>query len=231
LESVAGKVVDKDTAIIVTENLKREGYFGGLKKTDWSTSLYPDINYSENINGGNPDKPLVLGALEFIGDPELIKKEGVITTLNMRVNNRTTFDAGKYLQTNLHGSYSYSPKHNNGFSNATLVSCFTDKITSKNSIDICASRSIQNKEISENRNSELSVYFGNLNFYETIGFSESIFGIIHVNTADYSQEQIVLSWDTIRKKNLFSAIRFRIGDTVTDQTALKYGLDINFFKN
>ena len=60
LESLAGKVVDKNTAVIVTEKLKREGYFGGLKKSDWSTSFYPNIDYSENINGGNPDKPLVL---------------------------------------------------------------------------------------------------------------------------------------------------------------------------
>ena len=96
LENVEGKVIDKNTAIIVTQKLKREGYFGGLKKSDWSTSFYPNIDYSENINGGNPDRPLVLGDLEFAGDPELIKQEGVITILNMRVNNRSTFDAGRY---------------------------------------------------------------------------------------------------------------------------------------
>ena len=230
LESLAGKVVDKNTAVIVTEKLKREGYFGGLKKSDWSTSFYPNIDYSENINGGNPDKPLVLGNLEFVGDPELIKQEGVITTLNLRVNNRSTLDAGKYFQTNLNASYSYSPKHKNGFSNTSVESCFSDKITSKNSFDICASSSMQNKEISENRISTFSVYFGNLNFTETIGFSEGKLGVIQVTTDEYSQEQVALSWDTIHKKNLFSAIRFRIGDSVTDHSALRYGLDINVSK-
>ena len=58
-----------------------------------------------------------------------MKQEGVITTLNMRVNNRSTLDAGKYFQTNLHGSYSYSPKHNNGFSNASIMS-YTAKFAS-----------------------------------------------------------------------------------------------------
>ena len=230
LKSVEGKVVDKNTAIIVTQKLKREGYFGGLENSDWSTSFYPGIDYSENVNGGNPDRSLVLGDLEFVGDPELIKQEGVITTLNMRVNNRSTLDAGKYFQTNLHGSYSYSPKHKNGFSTATLESCFTDKITSKSSIDICASSSMQKKEISENRDSRLSVYFGNLNFNKTIGFSEGKLGIMHLVSDEYSQNQFTLSWDTIHNKNLFSAINFRIGDPVRDQTALRYGLDINVSK-
>ena len=45
LERVEGKVVDKNTAVIVTQNLKREGYFGGLKKSDWSKSFYPGIDY------------------------------------------------------------------------------------------------------------------------------------------------------------------------------------------
>ncbi len=44
-------------------------------------TVYPDFDYSDNINGGNPDKPLILGELEFEGDPELIKQEGVIGTL------------------------------------------------------------------------------------------------------------------------------------------------------
>ena len=230
IESVEGKVVDKNTAIIVTQNLKREGYFGGWKKSDWSTSIYPGIDYSENINGGNPDRPLVLGDLECAGDPELIKQEGVITILNMRVNNRSTFDAGRYMQTNLHGSYSYSPKHRNGFSNASFESCFIDKITSKNSIDICASSSRQNKEMSDNRSNTLSVNFGNLSSIESIGFSEGKLGIMHLATDEYSQNQFTLSWDTIHNRNLFSAIRFRIGDPVTDQTVLRYGVDLNVSK-
>ena len=130
LESVEGKVVDKNTAMIITQKLKREGYLGGLKKSDWSTSFYPEIDYSGNINGGNPDKPLILGELEFSGDPDFIKQEGVITTLNLKVNNRSTFEVGRYLQTNLSGSYSYSPEHNNGFSNVSMESCFSNKIAS-----------------------------------------------------------------------------------------------------
>ena len=76
----------------------------------------------------------------------------------------------------------------------------------------------------------MSLSFANLNFNESIGFSEGKLGVIHLNTDDYRQGQVALSLDTIHKKNLFSAIRFRFGDSVTDQTALRYGLDINVSK-
>ena len=228
LESVEGKVVDKNTAMIITQKLKREGYFGGLKKSDWSTSFYPNIDYSGNINGGNPDKPLILGELQFSGDPDFIKQEGVITTLNLKVNNRSTFDAGRYLQTNLSGSYSYSPEHNNGFSNASMNSCFSNKIASKSSVDICASVSHLNKDLSESKNNSLSLNLSNLAYNENIGFSEGKLGIIHLATDDYVQNQLALSWDTIHKKNFYSAVRLRVGNPVKQQIALKYGLTLSF---
>lgn len=228
LESVEGKVVDKNTAMIITQKLKREGYFGGLKKSDWSTSFYPDIDYSGNINGGNPDKPLILGELEFSGDPDLIKQEGVITTLNLKVNNRSTFEVGRYLQTNLSGSYSYSPEHNNGFSKASMESCFSNKIASKNSIDICASGGRQNKEISESNIKSLSFYLSNLVLNENIGFSEGKLGIIHLASDDYVQNQLALSLDTIHKENFFSAVRLKVGNPVKQQIALKYGFTLGF---
>ena len=226
LESVEGKVVDKNTAMIITQKLKREGYFGGLIKSDWSTSFYPDIDYSGNINGGNPDKPLILGELEFYGDPDFIKQEGVITTLNLKVNNRSTFGVGRYLQTNLSGSYSYSPEHDNGFSNASMESCFSNKIAPQNSVDICASVSQQNKEISESNSKSLSFNLSNLAFNENIGFSEGKLGIIHLASDEYFQNQLALSWVTIHKENFYSAVRLRVGNPVKQQIALKYGLTL-----
>ena len=36
LERLKGKIVDEDTLNILTDRLKREGYFGGLEKPNWS---------------------------------------------------------------------------------------------------------------------------------------------------------------------------------------------------
>ena len=60
LESVEGKIVDKNTAIIVNQRLMQEGYFGGLKVPAIKLEFLQKLRYSKNINGSNPDKPLIL---------------------------------------------------------------------------------------------------------------------------------------------------------------------------
>ena len=227
LETVKGKVVNQNTAIIVSQKLRREGYFGGLESSEWSTRFYPDFDYSDNINGGNPDKPLILGELEFEGDPELIKQEGVIGTVNFQGSNRATFGSGRYLQTNISAAYSYSPKHKNGFSNANLSSCYKHKLTTTNFLDLCASASHQNKDISTDANKSLSVSMSKLRFDNNIGFSEGQIGIINLISDEYTQNQLAFSWDIIHKRNFYSALRLRFGNPVETQTALNYGLDFN----
>tara|TARA_B100001059_G_C17696693_1_gene507849 strand:+ start:76 stop:510 length:435 start_codon:yes stop_codon:yes gene_type:complete len=66
-----------------------------------------------------------------------------------------------------------------------------------------------------------------LRFDNNIGFSEGQIGIINLISDDYTQNQLAFSWDTIHKRNLYSAIRLRFGDTVETQTALNYGIDFN----
>ena len=112
-------------------------------------------------------------------------------------------------------------------SNGTVESCFFNKIASKNSIDICASVSHQNKEITESNSKSLSVNLSNLASSENIGFTEGKLGIIHLALDDYTQNQLVLSWDTIHKGNLFSAVRLRVGNPVKQKIALNYGLDVS----
>ena len=47
---------------------------GRIKQTTFQPYLSPILKYSSNINGGNPEKPLVLGGNSFTGQPHLIKK-------------------------------------------------------------------------------------------------------------------------------------------------------------
>lgn len=55
------------TVQVLDYRLKREGFSTGLglkgriKQTTFQPYLSPILKYSSNINGGNPEKPLVLG--------------------------------------------------------------------------------------------------------------------------------------------------------------------------
>ena len=63
LESVTGKLLDEPTTIFVSQRLKQEGYFGGLHEPLVRAHFFPTISYSNNINGGNPDRNLIVGGL------------------------------------------------------------------------------------------------------------------------------------------------------------------------
>ena len=146
LETLKGKIVDQDTVNILTDRLKQEGYLGGLEKPNWSTNISPTLDYSRNINGGNPDKALVIGGLEFQSDPELLRQEGVITSVRITTTNRTTFGVGKYLHSSLSTAYSYSPEHQNGYTDFNLHTCYKNQIFQTNFLDVCASGRFQKKE-------------------------------------------------------------------------------------
>ncbi|MDB0008156.1 hypothetical protein OAC59_02520 [Planktomarina temperata] len=110
LESIKGKLVDQTTANIVVQKLMQEGYLGGLKTPATTFNVYPDIAYSNNINGGNPDKPLIVGNLEFEGEPDLVAKEGAVLSLNLRSSARSTYGEGRYVNAFVSGAFFISPK-------------------------------------------------------------------------------------------------------------------------
>ena len=78
VNSLNGKTIDLSTASIIDFNLKREGYAAGLglpnrvERTSIQAYVTPTIDYNSNINGGNPNRPLVLGGLTFTGDEEFL---------------------------------------------------------------------------------------------------------------------------------------------------------------
>ena len=230
LETLKGKVVDQDTVNILTDRLKQEGYLGGLEKPNWSTNVSPTIDYSRNINGGNPDRALVIGGLEFQSDPEFLRQEGVITSVRITTTNRNTFGVGKYLHSSLSAAYSYSPEHDNGYTDASLNTCYKNQLAQTNFLDVCASGKFQKKEFSDDNSKSLSLHLSDLNYDDDLGTSQSRIGIIHFSNLSYSQNQIEFSWDLISKEKYFLSTSARFGDAVENETALKYGLVVNFSK-
>ena len=109
LNEVSGKLMDGQTASFVVQRLKTEGYFGGISNPAWATNIAPSITYSNNVNGGNPNKKLILGNLKFDSDPNLVAKQGVVGNLNLAAVNNVTYGEGRYLTSSLLGQIYYSP--------------------------------------------------------------------------------------------------------------------------
>ena len=157
----------------------------------------PTLDYSRNINGGNPGKALVIGGLEFQSDPKFLKQEGVITSVQITTTNRTTFGAGKYLHSNVSTGYSYSPNHRNSYKDLSLNTCYKNRIAPTNFLDTCAYGKFQKKELSKDNNKSVSLHLSDLKYGDDFGASQSRIGIIHFSNLNYSQNQIEFSWETM----------------------------------
>lgn len=226
LSKVDGKHVDAQTANVVIQRLQREGYFGGLSSPQFVTHVYPTLTYSNNINGGNPDKKLKLGNLEFDGEPELVAKEGVVGSLNFVAANRTTVGEGRYIDANAALSYSFAPEHSLSYTNTNIRLCSKNKINKDAHIDVCASTTSQNKDITRDQTDSLSASWGKMLYVESVGFNEAKLGITRVSNEDFEQSQFYVSVDTIHDRNLFSSVNIKFGEPIEGSLALNYGIGL-----
>ena len=227
LESVKGKLVDEQTMQIVVSRLQREGYFGGLEKPSFNGALFPDVYYSENINGGNPNKKLVVGNLEFDGDPNLTAKEGLMIGLNAIGSGRKTIDIGRYLDGNANFSYGFSPEHNLSIDSANLSICSKNRLKDNVHADLCVSSSKMDKQITTDSTKSIKASVSKLSFVDFGAFNEGRLSILRLDTEDYSQNQLEASIEAIHRDNLATSFRLKLGQGLTDQLALKYGFGIS----
>jgi hypothetical protein len=227
LETVKGKLVDEQTMQIVVSRLKREGYFGGLVKPSFQGKIFPDVYYSENINGGNPSKKLVVGNLEFDGDPHLIAKKGLVIGLNTSGSARKTIGIGRYLDASANLGYGFSPEHNLSNNSMSLSICSKNRLKDNVHADLCVSAHELNKQISKDRSHSIMAAVSKLSFVDFGAFNEGRLSIIRLNTEDYSQNQLEVTVDAIHPDNLATSLRFKAGQGLTNQLALKYGFGIS----
>jgi hypothetical protein len=117
------------TVQVLDYRLKREGFSTGLglkgriKQTTFQPYLSPILKYSSNINGGNPEKPLVWGGNSFTGRPHLIKKKGVVIGAGIGTSGRSLYGRGKYINMNIDASYAHSPAHHIGIATLSASAC------------------------------------------------------------------------------------------------------------
>jgi len=228
-ETISGKLVDKNTAAVILQRLSLEGYFGGLTSALSDFDITPSLYYSDNINGGNPDKKLRLGNLEFDGEQDLVAKAGTVVGLTLSGNSRFTYGEGRYLNTSVSASFAYSPEHSLSYTQSNLQVCTKNKIRRNAHIDVCASANKQNKEISSSVESYLTTSYSRM-FINQYGATEVKMGLRKLSAQDYQQNQLTLSSDLIHTNNGFYSLGLTLGERVKDQLTTLYVINVNAAK-
>ena len=230
LDKIQGARVDLRSLQLIDYKLKLEGKTDGLgfpsriEKKSLTKSLYPILSYSDNINGGNSPEPLVLGNLSFDGEKELYRKEGILVGLGARFGGRYIYREGRYINYGVNASYAHSPEHDLGVAITSANICSVTYIKNLWYLDACANTSRTRKDITDDTNSNISLVSSKVYSSGEDTYSEASFGINHYFAESYTQNQLVLGFDTIHPGGVHSAIDVTFGEAVENQIPTKFSL-------
>ena len=110
--------------------------------------LAPLINWDSNANGGEPNKPLTIGANTFLGDPSLYKKSALLAGVSSSVAARKVIGDKSFLDLKAYANANQSLKHSFNVNNYGYSLCGKFGLISSVYFDQCYSQGSIEKELS-----------------------------------------------------------------------------------
>ena len=226
-EALNGSVISLNEAVLLDALLQREGFNVGagfraaadINKTQ--TFLSPLLEYNTNINGGNPNRPLVLGGLTFKSDEENLRRKGFMTGAVAGLNGRTVYGNGRYLDYTGSIRHVYSFKHDMGISRASVDACSRNHIANQWYLDACGNATRLVRDLVSETNKNLLL---NTSAHFRIGdsvFHKASFGVRRYYTSSYEQNQIQLALDTVRSKGAYTGFQFNFGEAIANTLVMR----------
>jgi hypothetical protein len=222
-----GRVVALPTAREIDVRLHREGILSGPSAFGEhdidrpSVFAYPIVEYSRNLNGGNPRRPLVLGDLVFEGDPELYRQSGVAIGGGFLVNGRYIYGSGRYVDYEAGGSVAKAPRFNATIARGFGSLCSKNHVSRTWFIDACIGSSNTKREVTHDRRRAASLSSVRLVRDDGRNYHQLTGGLRRVFEGDYDQNQMVFEVQTIRPGGVYTSIEATIGEAVENELATR----------
>lgn len=230
VNSVQGQRVNLRTAQLVDYRLKQEGYERGLglpgavQQTTFSPYATPIVDYSTDINGGNPNRPLVLGNLTFTGDETLLRKEGLIAGVGIGANGRHIYGEGKYVDYSLGASYAHSPEHDIGIGRTFANLHSKNHIRNHWYVDAYASTSKLQRDLADDTSSTVGLDLVKLFATEQRSYHQATVGVRRFYDDDYEQNQLTVGLQNIHSNGLYTAVNVTVGEAVKNTLATSHSI-------
>lgn len=229
-ETLVGNAVTLNDALLLDTLLKREGFAAGIglvNPVDTSTTqtfVSPVLDYNTNINGGNPNRPLVLGGLTFTGDENFLRKEGVVAGVGAGINGRSIVGEGRYLDYSIAGNYAYSPQQSLSIARGSANLCSRNHIANQWYVDACGDATRLVRDLAAETNSGLSLSTAKLFTTGNGAFHSTSVGVRRYYAEEYQQNQIQLGWNTVRNRGAYTGFNFSFGEAVPSQLAQRHSM-------
>ncbi|MFD1194021.1 hypothetical protein ACFQ3C_05010 [Seohaeicola saemankumensis] len=227
---LSGTATNLQSAQMLDFRIKQEGYDNGIglpgnvRPMSLIPYIAPILEYSSDINGGNPNRPLVLGSLTFYGDEEFYRKKGIIAGIGIGSSGRIIFGQGKYLNLNFGVSYAHSPEHDIGVSRFHANICSKNDIGNNFYLDGCFAVSGIHRELTSETTGSATVSIAKLFSKGTNRFNQASFGVSRFFDKGYDQNQILVRFDTLYRSGFFTSFNASVGPTVAANLAMRHSL-------
>ena len=224
-ETLVGNAVTLSDALLLDTLLKREGFATGIgltnpvDKSTTQTFVSPVLDYNTNINGGNPNRPLVLGGLTFTGDDAFLRRDGLVAGVGAGVNGRSIVGEGRYLDYGIAANYAYSPQHSLSIARGSANVCSRNRIANQWYVDACGDATRLVRNLAAENTAGLTLSTAKLFATGNGAYHSTSFGVRRYYAEAYQQNQIQLGWNTVRNRGAYTGFTFSFGEAVPNQLA------------
>ena len=227
IKKLEGKVVPEQTANQLIRSFASVGFSSKniLEEPKRNLSVFPFINYSSNLNGGNPKGALQLGNATYTSNSLLEKRSGLLAGLGANASLRSYTGYGKYIDTQ--GSLAISKSlESDDYILFTLVNaCSKNHLKNWWFIDVCAHTQNEKKEISTFEDQTVNLSFAKI-FDDDVGSFHLIRGGISRNSENnIDQNQHFFALQSIWPNGYSTSIQLTFGEDVPNQLSLKNKVD------
>lgn len=223
-------IISSHHADIIDVKLKSVGHPHGIGRGIVASPKTAVISYStiishyDNLNGGNSPKPLVLGNMKFKGDKEYYRKEGFVAGLGAGLNGRHIHAETSYLNYGVNVSSAHNPEHGLGITTTSANFCSINHIENWWYLDACASTSRLRKDITDNVSSNVSLISSKMYVSSKDTYSETSFGINRYFAETYTQNQVLLGFETIHSNGVYSSADVTLGEFIKNELSTRLAL-------
>lgn len=225
---LAGTATTFQSAQMLDFRIKREGYTKGIglpgrvNPVSFSPYVLPILEYSSDINGGNPNRPLQLGSLTFLGNEEFLRKKGVVFGAGVGGTGRAIYGQGKYIDFNFGASYVHSPEHDIGIARAGANLCSKNAIGGSYSLDGCLATSYLGRELTDQTSSSATISLNKLFSVDNNQFNQASLGVRRFFDDEYSQNQIIMGLETLHSSGVYTGLNASFGESIINTLVMRH---------
>ena len=228
-KSVAGRLIPLELGKRVGTELSNHGFTtASTTLISPSISVTPLVKFDQNTNGGNSRKPLILGDMKFVGQPELEKRSGLVAGAVTDMKFRHATGWGKYVDFTASISEAVDVSKLNRIRTNNFKFCSINHIHNWTYLDACYGEASTEKELSSSTNIYKNYKLSKLFQFKTDAYGKIGLGNEFINNGIFEQRVHTIDIETLNAQRRLSLI-FKHGDKprVTNQHALEQSVTIS----